>query len=329
MFKQTNSNLKKYFYIWQFFIALCLVSVSSVAQALPRCLWVSSYHPGYEWQDGISRGIHYVLDGKCELKTFHMDTKTNQTKQHIAKKAAQARELISHYQPDVVIVSDDNVSKYLVAPYYKNTSIPFVFCGVNWSAHSYGYPFENTTGILEVAPVTPLMKAVKEILPNNQGRLLFLAANTNTAHKNAKFYKRHFAYNQYQMDVKYVKDSQAWKKAFLQAQEYDLILLLNNSGIASWDKREMMDFVKANNTSLTISFNRWMAPYSMLVFTKIAEEQGEWAAKMALEILNGDEVNTIPIISNQTWNEYINLDLFKAAGIVPPQALLEKAVSVR
>jgi len=229
----------------------------------------------------------------------------------------------------VVLVSDDNVSEYLVVPYYKNSHIPFVFCGINWSARGYGYPFDNITGILEVAPVTPLMRKVREILPMNKGRLLFLAADTNTAHKNAKYYKRHFAYNGYSMEVKYVANIQEWKAAFLQAQEYDLILLLNNSGISGWDKEEIKQFVTRNNTRLTISFNRWMAPYSMLVYTKIAEEQGRWAGKMALEIMNGDDVSTIPIISNQTWNEYINVSLFHAAGIKPSQSLIENAVSVK
>lgn len=323
--KRVNININ----IQKLSVLLFFTIICSSLQAMPRCLWISSYEPGYEWQDGIGKGIHQVLEGKCKVKAYHMGTKNNQTEKHVAEKVAQARRVIKAYQPDVVIASDDNVSKYLVVPYYKNSHLPFVFCGINWSARSYGYPFKNTTGIIEVAPVTPLMKAVKEILPNNQGRLLFLAADTNTAHINAKFYKRHFAFNRYQMDVKYVKNAEEWKQAFLQAQEYDLILLLNNSGIKNWKKAEMVEFVQNHNTSLTISFNRWMAPYSMLVFTKIAEEQGEWAAKMALEIIHGDDVDTIPIISNQTWNEYINLKLFQAAGIIPPQSLLEKAVSIR
>jgi len=330
MLKQSRkNNFYDSRHIYRLLISLTFILFSSQSQALPRCLWISSYHPGYEWQDGIERGLRFILDGHCELKTFHMDTKISQNEQHISKKVAQAGELIKDYKPDVVIASDDNVSKYLIAPYYKDSKVPFVFCGINWSARSYGYPFNNITGILEVAPVTPLMKAVKEVLPNNRGRLLFLAADTNTAHKNAKYYRRHFSFNGYQMDVKYVKSSDKWKEEFLQAQQYDLILLLNNSGISNWNKREMMNFVRANNTRLTISFNRWMAPYSMLIFTKIAEEQGEWAAKMALEILKGDDVSTIPIISNQTWNEYINLELFHAAGVIPPQSILEKAVSIR
>ena len=38
------------------------------------CLYVSSYHKGYEWSDGIEQGIATVLKGKCKLDKFYMDT---------------------------------------------------------------------------------------------------------------------------------------------------------------------------------------------------------------------------------------------------------------
>ena len=35
--------------------------------------------------------------------------------------------------------------------FFDDADLPVVFCGVNWDAATYGYPFKNATGIVEVA----------------------------------------------------------------------------------------------------------------------------------------------------------------------------------
>jgi hypothetical protein len=59
---------------------LALAAQATVAGAAPppaRCLYVSSYHAGYEWNDGIERGLHSSLQNRCELRKFYMDGKRN------------------------------------------------------------------------------------------------------------------------------------------------------------------------------------------------------------------------------------------------------------
>ncbi|MDQ7016105.1 MAG: hypothetical protein Q9N68_06990, partial [Gammaproteobacteria bacterium] len=68
-----------------------------------RCFWVSSYAPGYEWNDGIERGIRDTLAGKCELKIFYMDTKRHPSAQFGRQQARKAHTQIKAYQPDVII----------------------------------------------------------------------------------------------------------------------------------------------------------------------------------------------------------------------------------
>ncbi len=69
--------------------------------------------------------------------------------------------MIDSWQPDVVIASDDNASKYLIAPYYKGGDLPFVFCGLNWDASVYGFPAKNVTGMVEVAQIPQLLEVLK------------------------------------------------------------------------------------------------------------------------------------------------------------------------
>jgi hypothetical protein len=38
-----------------------------------KCLYISSYHRGYAWSDGVEKGVRSVLDGRCEIQQFDRD----------------------------------------------------------------------------------------------------------------------------------------------------------------------------------------------------------------------------------------------------------------
>ena len=151
--------------------------VNGPAEAAPaRCLYVSSYHAGYEWNDGIERGLESVLQGKCEIKKFYLDGKRHLDEKFAKSKALEAKELIESWKPDIVIAADDNASKYLIMPYFKNAAVPVVFCGLNWTAEPYGYPYRNATGMIEVGPIEPLSAEVRATVRNAR-RGVFLSAD--------------------------------------------------------------------------------------------------------------------------------------------------------
>ena len=127
-----------------------------------KVLFIDSYHEGYAWSDGIASGIQRTLGGKgIELKIFRLDTKRNTDEAFKKEACSKAKSEIESFKPDVVIAADDNASKYLVEPYFKNSTLPIVFCGVNWDASVYGYPYTNTTGMIEVTPVPQLVEQLQ------------------------------------------------------------------------------------------------------------------------------------------------------------------------
>ena len=124
-------------------LCFCLAAagIAFSAHAAKRVLYIDSYHEGYEWSDGVTEGVRSVLDNAgVSLKVFRMDTKRHTDEGYKKNAALRAKEIIASYHPDVVIASDDNASKYLIMPYFKNASLPFVFCGVNYNADDYGFP---------------------------------------------------------------------------------------------------------------------------------------------------------------------------------------------
>ncbi|VAW74251.1 hypothetical protein MNBD_GAMMA15-1813 [hydrothermal vent metagenome] len=289
-----------------------------------KCLLIMSYHKGYAWNDGIEKGVEETLRGKCELKKFYMDTKRNTHPEFAKKKALEAKSLIEEYRPDIVIASDDNASRYLVSRYYKDSSLPFVFCGVNWTADEYGYPYRNVTGMVEVAPILPLLKIIKQTV-NPALRGVYLSADVVTEHKDYVHYKKEYEKRNIRLTAYFVRTMDEWEEKYTLAQSADFIIVNNYAGIADWDARRAIRHVRNYSKTFTVTNYKWMMPYAMFALTKNAHEQGVWAARVALNILEGSAPYEIPVTVNKEWNMLVNPELLDIAGIEMNKRTLRRA----
>jgi len=297
------------------------------ALAAKKCLYVSSYHQGYAWSDGVEEGLRKVLTNEhCELRQIDMDTKRNKDKVFIEKTVESIRQQITDWQPDVVITSDDNAAKYLIKPYYKDADIPFVFNGVNWTAREYGFPYSNVTGIVEVAPLDIML--ANAVRYSNGAKALYLGANTLTEKKNFKRMQQAAVKQQIKLEGQLVDTAENWKQAYLNAQSYDFIVMGSYSGIKDWDKASLSKFAIENARVLSVTSHEWMMPFSSLGYTKIPQEHGEWAGLAAIEILNGVSPAEIPIVANRKWDIWLNQEHLKSTGINLPRKLTRKAKKV-
>ena len=307
---------------WLGFILLFVCAPASMAKQ-PKCLFVSSYHQGYAWSDGVERGLRNTLQDKCHIRQFNMDTKRKKSLAEKRAAATAAKELIESWRPDVVITADDNAAKYLIQPYFKDKELPFVFCGVNWSAEEYGFPYSNVTGMIEVAPVKAMISEAKALVPR-AGRALYIGADTSTERKNAD--RIHKAALDLGLDFQqhFAGTLQAWITAYRAGQSYDFIIVGSNAGINDWDNAKAFDAIKPVTAKLSVTSHGWMMPVTMLGMTKVPEEQGEWAGHVALEIMKGAAPDSIPVIANRKWDLFLNPELIDAAGLDLPAHLLNK-----
>ena len=72
-------------------LGLTLFIMPEASAADKKCLFVSSYHQGYEWSDGVERGLRAVLEGKCEYRQFDMDTKRRKSAEEKKQSALEAK----------------------------------------------------------------------------------------------------------------------------------------------------------------------------------------------------------------------------------------------
>ena len=311
--------------------AICMTMVFSTGLAFgkkyngKKVLFIDSYHEGYAWSDGITRGVQSTLAGTgVNLKVIRMDTKRNKGDDFKKEAARKAKAEIEAFKPDVVIVADDNASKFLVKPYFKNAGLPFVFCGVNWDAAVYGYPYRNTTGMVEVTPMPQIIEQLKPYARGN--RIGFIAPDVLTSHKEVENYQKIFGYN---VVSHFAADVEDYKKGFIELQgKVDMLIIHSDGGLYDDRRSEIEAFVQANTRIPTGSAHSFMAPLVLICYGKVAEEQGAWSAQSALKILDGTPPADIPIVKNKQGTLIINAKIAKALRVSIPYELISSADQV-
>ncbi len=308
-------------------------SAHFVSAQKPKVLYVNSYHQGYQWSDQIEEGLLMALEievgknntlneskSKVTLKIVRLDTKRNHSEKYIKNAALQAKSIIDSWKPDILIVSDDNAVKYLVVPYFKNTNLPVVFCGVNADASEYGLPADNVTGMIEIDPIEQTLAMLRQLAKG--GRVGVLGADTLSDKKALRSDRKSVVFT----DGHLVSTFAEWKNEFLHLQHtVDMLLLLSPAGIADWDNQKALEFIRQHTKIPTGTVSLPTLPYALLGRVKIAKEFGWWAGKTALRILDGEPLTNIPMTTNKHSRVYLNMDLARRLGIKFPMNMLKDA----
>ena len=222
-------------------------------------------------------------------------------------------------------VSDDNAVKYLVEPYFQSSTLPIVFCGVNWSALQYDLSENYVTGILEVIPLAELLLVMKSYYPSMH-KLLVLNENTTTSRKTKQLLDTLFNRVGVTATQELVDDFESWKSIFKEAnQSYDIIYLQTNGAIRNWVHDEAVNFIYQHMEVPVVACEDFMMPYAMFGLTEVSKEQGIWAAETAKKILQGISPADIPIARNQMTTVWLNTILAEKIRFQPDSLLLNKA----
>lgn len=306
-------------------VLLVVIGMATTANAQRQILFIDSYHKGNQLSDGVTQGIRSTLKGQnVTLKIHRMDTKRNKSEAFKKRAAIKARAVIDELKPDVIIASEDNASKYLIMPYFKNSSVPFVFCGVNFSAQAYGFPYSNVTGIVDVPPIQKLIYSLKHFCRVTS--IGYLAADTLTQRKDGEFIKQDI---REKFIPSYVNNLQAWKNEFVRLQEeVDILILGNNSGIKGWNSADVKRFTMENIKIPTGCILDSMTPFAFLGATRNPQEQGAYAAATALKILDGAPVSSIPVVKNKEIFIIINLKFADRLNLKIPKSFMRLAKHV-
>lgn len=336
MFKEYyNVSIKQTFQIWTVMESIVAVvglagvlafqavlparvaSTPMVAADVPRVFYLNSYHTGYPPSDEVQRGIEEALAVGTQLRIHHLDAKRQPTDDSLKRNAAAALAAIREFKPDLLIASDDDAVKYVVAPHFKAGPLPVVFCGVNWSCEQYGLPTAYATGMLETVPVEEALRVLQRHYPAAR-KLTVLSEDSTSERSNREQLDPLFRSLDFDPTYVLVSDFGAWKESFARAQsEADLVYLPTNGSIRGWDRAGAEAWVREHLRKPVFTCDDFMMPYAVLGVTKVAREQGEWAAQTALAILSGAKPAAIPVVRNRQSRAYLNPGLARQIGFQP------------
>jgi ABC-type uncharacterized transport system substrate-binding protein len=302
-------------------IALLLVLNSDVYADEYTCFHVASYSDDYSWQKQMKTNLTRLLQGTCKYVSYDLDSKAETDEAKIKAKAQKAYVKMQSLEPDVVILSDDNASRYFGVPYLKDKEKPVIFIGVNYEAKKYQYPWDNATGMVEVKGLSQVLSESEAVLGRVPNRIAFLANDTVTERLDANRYKSFFERKGLQYTFNLVNSMNEWRSVYKKLQQSsDLVILNNNAGLENWDKEQMVTFVQKNTSKLTASVYPWMVLYTIMSIQTQAKEFCEYVAKVVAELKNGDSIHDFPIIPNRNFRYVINKNLFEESPFKIPQS---------
>ena len=293
-----------------------------VAYEGKKVLHINSLCRGSAWSEGIAAGIEGVLaETNVTLKSMTLDTEKQASDILPDEVGLQGKLSIETFQPNVVITSDDLAFKNVIQLHFRNTDLPVVFCGLNWNASIYAAPYRNTTGIIEMALIPQLLQYLRQ---NARGETVgYLAANVPTARKEGTYYQCVF---QLSIRERYVNTMREWQEAFARIQtEVDLLIVGNTTGIDDWDDATARAFAVQQTRVPTGAIYESLMPYTLLGLTKVAQEQGRWAAQAALRILDGERPSDIPVTKTKQGKLIVNLSIAETLNITFAPSVLRKA----
>lgn len=292
-----------------------------------KVLFIDSYNEDYAWSRDLTRAVRNVIEPSgAALRIVRMDTKNNSDEAYKQAKGKEVKALIESYRPDVVVACDDNASKYVIAPYFRNTALPVIFCGINWDAAKYGFPASNVTGMIEVNSFNELVSILKNA-GGNEHRVGVLAPDNETERADMAGAENVLGISP--SHVRYVRDFAEWKAAYVELQDkVDMLMLQNNAGINGWDDFEASAFVARHTKALSVGFYSWMAPFAAITLAKGGGEQGRWAAETALRVLAGARPSDIAVTHNKEDTLIINARLARMSRLAIPPAYFEAAAKV-
>ena len=305
------------------FILLLLGSWSSTVFAeMKRVLVLNSYAEGYYWTDRIMDGIHSVMDEQYDVELFinNMDTKRVSDNDYYL----QLRELYRHkyrsQKIDAIISTDDNAFNFLLK--YRDElfpNVPVFFNGVNTYHPSDIEDHKLFTGIAETYDAAGTIELMLRLHPKTK-EIVVVSDATTSGMKDIGIIKNVAHLFEDQITFKYLTN-------FGKEQLSTILNDLPNDALVLWTvyvrTPEGESMSVRESVALGTSSSK-VPTYSLgdsvgfgVVGGKITNPtyQGEVAAQMALNYLNGELIENMPVVSNPPLEYRFDFNAMQRFGI--------------
>lgn len=327
------------------------------AEPVKRLFIVHSYEKnhicGQPQHDGALKGLEdagWVIGKNLDVSVYYMDTKRkNNTAKLMNQQAVEALSKIKTFQPDVILILDDNAFRTVALP-LSGTSVDIVFSGMNGHPEDYNEsarfmknrrnPGGNITGIYEKLYIREAIQVLSTM--HDIKKILFLDDISPTGRAIAKQVEMELDPDRLQEPLPCTIDHRtltSWE-TFQQTIEeinsnsdigafYLGTLLLKNASGHTYTAREIIDY--------TITYSKKPAIAPNYAFIKLGLyggasvdffAMGRQAGQKVAAILSGDSAGNLPIEDAKRLALVFNLKRAETLGLKIPNDILMAADEV-
>ncbi len=302
--KPFNSDLKRVFLSIVFFILSysSIHSSDTLNKPKKRVLIIHSYHNGYEWDDSIRLGITSKLNklSNIELYTEYLDTMRSNSVEHLDLMEKLFLSKYKTYKPDIIICSDDNALNFLNNRPHIFENIDIVFCGINNYEKSRFKNIKRITGVNEEVSIVETVELALQFRPGAK-RLITISDSSITFKRNLDIFLQ--SSSLWSSKIEIVNLNGLEEKELIQrlknTDKNDILIYLGYLSTPSGKRLSVKDsiqLIKSATNSPVFGMWDFLMPHGIIGgFVVHGFSQGESAADIAVQILNGKNINTIPV----------------------------------
>lgn len=292
--------------LWCLLVLLfSLVSLQCYAnEEKKNILYINSYHNGYQWSDGLLRGVRSILNNsshKVDLQIEYMDAKKFDYDMISKNLFPLYKEKFRGETFDCIIISDNDALNFINQ--YGNElfpGIPVVFCGINDLQES-DIARGNITGVVELFDLVATLKIALTLHPEKEHLVVLIDESTAgraIQRQIKKIYK----------DLKENLDIEFWVQLSLPEAQRRVRKLPENTflfiapyyqtiGGHFYTSEEVSEEIYRHSSVPIYTAWEFMVGYGPVGGKVLSGfEHGTIAGQMALRILDGENIQDIPII---------------------------------
>ena len=305
---------------------LCRVAVLAIAAVLlsaafgahaagqePRVLVLHSYHKGYRWTDNIMAGIEDAIATSgldVEMAVEYMDTKRHDPSAVFPALVEIYRQKYVLDRPSVIIASDDNAFTFLMVYREKLfAGVPVIFCGINNLNNYQLIDLRGYTGVAENFDLKSTLDVALELHPGTTHAAL-ISDDTPSSRISREVFMG--LAKKYRGRVSFIDLYDVSRDELIDALAglpENTVILHNNFFRdrlgRSFSYKESIRLVAQNTDKPMYSAWDWYLGHGVVGGMMISgQKQGQTAADMAIDVLQGRPVEDIPVLT-ESPNEYM------------------------
>lgn len=326
---QQISTTSHYLFLLSYLILLPLFFQTNIALAdtlaqPQKVLLLHSYHHGNKWTDDETKGVIEVLGENrpgFQLDIEYMDTKKLSDPSYFSQLADIYARKYGQIRFDVLVAADDNAFFFLRD--YRDRlfpGVPVVFCGVNYFEDSYLEGVEGFTGVNEEADLKGAIDVALALHPGTTNMVLITDATETGQRISAKFRELIPLYGS---DVSFrILDDLEMERIQEEVARLDSGSIVLFTFFFRDRKGEYFEYYESPSLIAAKSrvpiYGAWDYSFGYGIVGGLLTsgfDQGKVAGEMVLRLLEGEPIESIPIVKKSPNRYFFDQQLLTRFGI--------------